>query len=226
MKKQNKKSAKMSEKDKDKIVNKIKSKIPVESDSAIKIPDSVKPNTKTVKEIPVDSTINQVVPIVVNLIKEDMNIAINSKFEEMKNIIMVELKDIRAKLPVEEIAGSTGEVAHQPNQNQVRGLPSRNSTPIQQTPDKPAFDIASLVQLLPLIKESGILGGGQPKQEGIGDMIQNMVMKKFVADIGRSDNQNELVTNYLLKKMLKADPTILDGMSSAKIGNGGNENTL
>lgn len=215
----------MSEKEKDKIVNNISKNLTIENDTAIKIPDSVKPNTKTVKEISVDSAVNQIVPVVVNLIKDDMNIAINSKFEEMKNIIMVELKDIRAKLPVEEIANNSGQVAHQPNQNQVRGLPSRNNSPMQQTPDKPAFDIASLVQLLPLLKESGILGG-QQKPEGIGDMIQNMVMKKFVADIGRSDNQNELVTNYLLKKMLKSDPTILDGMKPTRIGNGGNDEIL
>jgi hypothetical protein len=72
-----------------------------------------------------------------------------------------------------------------------------------------------LMQVLP-----SLLGKGEqstPQQQNMPNMLVELMMKKFVNDMGRSDTQNQAVTDYLLKQMLKRDPSLLKGFNDLDV---------
>jgi hypothetical protein len=65
-----------------------------------------------------------------------------------------------------------------------------------------------------------LLGKGEQstqQQQNMPNMLVELMMKKFVNDMGRSDTQNQAVTDYLLKQMLKRDPSLLKGFSDLDV---------
>ena len=48
-------------------------------------------------------------------------------------------------------------------------------------------------------------------------MISNLMMKKFVNDMGRSDTQGTAITNFLIKRLMKTDPDLFNAETSGLI---------
>ena len=65
-------------------------------------------------------------------------------------------------------------------------------------------------QILPLVQQLGLLGNNQ--NQGMGGMIQEALMRKFLADTSRSDYLNQAMTNYMMKNMLKTDSQEVESM--------------
>jgi hypothetical protein len=161
-----------------------------------------------------------VVKIVVNKLKPDIELAVNNRFDDIKKIVTSEVQDIRTtienKLPSQQLEQIQvgNDVAHSPD-GKVRGL--ENSTmrnPTKQGSNPMESLLPMLMQLIPsILGKSGqeVQGDNMPK------MLVELMMKKFVNDMGRSDTQNQAVTDYLLKQMVKRDPSILKGLSNLDV---------
>jgi len=174
------------------------------------------------EQLPVVKMItDSVVKIVVNTLKPDIELAVNNRFEDIKKILTSEVQDIRTtienKLPSPQLEQTqvNDKVAQAPS-NQVRGLENnamRNPPKAQSNPMESLLPM--LMQVLP-----SLLGKGEQstqQQQNMPNMLVELMMKKFVNDMGRSDTQNQAVTDYLLKQMLKRDPSLLKGFSDLDV---------
>ena len=174
------------------------------------------------EQLPVVKMItDNVVKIVVNTLKPDIELAVNNRFEDIKKILTSEVQDIRTtienKLPSPQLEQTqvNDKVAQAPS-NQVRGLENnamRNPPKAQSNPMESLLPM--LMQVLP-----SLLGKGEQstqQQQNMPNMLVELMMKKFVNDMGRSDTQNQAVTDYLLKQMLKRDPSLLKGFNDLDV---------
>ena len=172
------------------------------------VPDSAIPIVESITE--------NVIKIVVGKLKPDIEVAVNSRFDEIKKIVTSEVQDIRTtienKLPSQTLEQTqvNEKVAQSPS-NEIRGLEnnSMRNPPKAQSNAMESL-LPSLLQLLPSIL------GKSPEptpQNNMPQMLVELMMKKFVNDMGRSDTQNQAVTDYLLKQMVKRDPSILKGLA-------------
>jgi hypothetical protein len=48
-------------------------------------------------------------------------------------------------------------------------------------------------------------------------MVVQMLMKKMIGDIGKQENQSTAITNYLLKLMIKKDPSIMSAITDENV---------
>ena len=175
------------------------------------------------EELPVVKMItDSVIKEVVKTLKPDIELAVNSRFEDIKKIVTSEVQDIRTtienKLPSPQLEQTqvNDKVAQAPS-NQVRGLENNamRNPPKQQGANPMEAILPMLMQVLP-----SLLGKGEqstPQQQNMPNMLVELMMKKFVNDMGRSDTQNQAVTDYLLKQMLKRDPSLLKGFNDLDV---------
>jgi len=198
---------------------KIEKVIPVEK-KAIPVKETSKVESK--EELPVVKMItDSVIKEVVKTLKPDIELAVNSRFEDIKKIVTSEVQDIRTtienKLPTPQLEQPqiNDKVAHAP-ENQVRGL---ENNVMRNPPKTQANPMESLLPMLMQVLPS-LLGKGEqstPQQQNMPNMLVELMMKKFVNDMGRSDTQNQAVTDYLLKQMLKRDPSLLKGFNDLDV---------
>jgi len=193
---------------------------PVEK-KAIPVKETSKVESK--EELPVVKMItDSVIKEVVKTLKPDIELAVNSRFEDIKKIVTSEVQDIRTtienKLPSPQLEQTqvNDKVAQAPS-NQVRGLENNamRNPPKQQGANPMEAILPMLMQVLP-----SLLGKGEqstPQQQNMPNMLVELMMKKFVNDMGRSDTQNQAVTDYLLKQMLKRDPSLLKGFNDLDV---------
>tara|TARA_R110000824_G_scaffold74196_1_gene188862 strand:+ start:512 stop:1135 length:624 start_codon:yes stop_codon:yes gene_type:complete len=157
-----------------------------------KVIDKVKkesPSIPDVKPAP-DDTLEKVESAitskVVSTLAPEMTKAIESKFEEIKNIVTSELKDIRSHMeaPVESEA------------------PVDNTAPLNEAglTVPQAQEKAGLDSLLPIIQMLG-LGNNQNSGGGLNNMFMEAIMRKSLADITRGDVMNEMMAKVMFKKL-------------------------
>jgi hypothetical protein len=180
-------------------------------DESLDIPEGSLPIIKVITE--------NAVKIVVEKLKPDLQNAVDNRFDEIKKIVTSEVQDIRTtienKLPTQPLEQSqvSDKVAHSPD-NQVRGLENNS----MRNPPKSSSNIEALLptlmQLLPSLLNKP---AESTPQNNMPQMLVELMMKKFVNDMGRSDTQNQAVTDYLLKQMLKRDPNILKGLADNEL---------
>ena len=166
----------------------------------------------------VEAITENVVKIVVGKLKPDIEIVVNNRFDEIKKIVTSEVQDIRTtienKLPTQPLEQSqvSDKVAHSP-ENQVRGLENNS----MRNPSKTSSNIEALLPTLMQLLPSLLNKPESTPQNNMPQMLVELMMKKFVNDMGRSDTQNQAVTDYLLKQMLKRDPNILKGLADNEL---------
>lgn len=155
---------------------------------------------------------------VIRTLKPDMELAINNRIsqaqEEIKKILTNEIKDLRSMIENKNLGNPNVSTqidtsqAHLPKG--VEGL--LNSVNPQSSPVQKPNMMENIAQFLPLIQALGL--GGEPKPANdMGDMLQQAMTRKFLADISRNDYQSQAITNHLFKNMLKQDPDLLTSMN-------------
>tara|TARA_R110002020_G_scaffold296890_1_gene512648 strand:- start:9290 stop:9940 length:651 start_codon:yes stop_codon:yes gene_type:complete len=143
---------------------------------------------------------------VVSLLKPEMEKGIDSRFEQIKQIVINEMTDMRKNSPEQKTENTSQAVNALVEQAQQSQTPDGENKQTQ-TPNK--FEM--FAQILPLVQQLGILGNNN--QQGMGGMIQEALMRKFLADTSRSDYLNQAMTNYMMKNMLKTDSLELESMN-------------
>ena len=139
---------------------------------------------------------------VVQTLKPEMEKGIESRFEQIKQIVINEVTDLRKNLPTPE--AQTPEAVN----NLVQEAQQTQGETQQQTQTPNKFEM--FAQILPLVQQLGLLGNNQ--NQGMGGMIQEALMRKLLADTSRSDYLNQAMTNYMMKNMLKTDSQEVESM--------------
>ena len=157
-----------------------------------------------------------IIKIVSEQLKPDMEISIKNHFDAMRNILLNEIKDIRGKgIPDLEQPHIDSSQAVPPqnmpkingaDNNQTRQNPPQNSSPVQQKPIIDPNVIDSLLKLLPEYLKQRNAAQVDPIMAGIKDLM----MKKFVNDMGRADTTGTALQNYLIKRLMKSDPDLFN----------------
>jgi hypothetical protein len=180
-------------------------------DSTVDSPDSTKEKKSSVSIVQEIS--NSVVKDVIQILKPDMDLAIQNKFEEIKKIMTNEIKDLRSLIENRNLA--QGNISTQIDSSQahlpkgVEGLMKQVNP--QTSPKSNPMDM--FAQIAPIIQALGIGVGESKPANDMGDMLQQAMTRKFLADISRNDYQSQAITNHLFKNMLKQDPDLLTSMN-------------
>ena len=200
------------------------------NESAIKS-SKVTPNSSSkkgdviVKEVKTneDKIVSQIVLKVVKELKPDVDlklekISIDQKanFEAIKSNVINEMNDLRnmveTKIPtILEQQQVSPDQAIPPN-NQVRGVENNDETRHPETQggiDKSSI-LPMLMQVLPSLLQKQQAASAEPTME---NMIVQMMMKKMIGDMGKAESQSTAITNYLLKLMIKKDPSIMSAIT-------------
>lgn len=180
-------------------------------EESVEIPDESLPIIQSITE--------NVTKIVVEKLKPDLQTAVDNKFDEIKKIVTSEVQDIRTtienKLPSQPLEQQqVSDKVAQPPSNDIRGL-ENNSTRNPPKSNSNMFEslLPVLMQVLPNLMSKPV----ENNQNNMPQMLVELMMKKFVNDMGRSDTQNQAVTDYLLKQMLKRDPNVLKGLADNEL---------
>lgn len=138
---------------------------------------------------------NKIIANVVQTLSPELNKAVEQKFEDMKTVLMNEIKDIRKHFeqPQEVVESEAQPVS-------VTNLP-QDMTPQQEQAK------AGLESILPLIQ---MIGGGNSNNSssgggGLSNMFMEAVMRKSLADITRGDMMNEVMMKAMYRKLLGED---------------------
>lgn len=177
----------------------------------VEIPDESLPIIQTITE--------NAVKIVVEKLKPDLQTAVDSRFDEIKKIVTSEVQDIRTtienKLPSQSLEQpQVNEKVAQPPSNKIRGM---DNDTMRNPPKSNNNMVESLLPVLMQVLPSLMNKPVENPQNNMPQMLVELMMKKFVNDMGRSDTQNQAVTDYLLKQMLKRDPNILKGLADNEL---------
>jgi len=189
-----------------------------------------KPIVKEVKLSKEDIMVEKIINAVVAKIKPDLNLALGKistdqkeNFEAIKGNVINEMNDLRnmveTKIPtiLEQQQVSSDQAV--PPSNQVRGLEHNDSTrhPAQDTSDG-GIDkntiLQMLMQLAPALLQKTQAATAEPSMN---DQVVQLLMKKMVGDIGKQENQSTAITNYLLKLMIKKDPSIMSAITDENV---------
>ena len=189
-----------------------------------------KPIVKEVKLSKEDIMVEKIINAVVAKIKPDLNLALGKistdqkeNFEAIKGNVINEMNDLRnmveTKIPtiLEQQQVSPDQAV--PPSNQVRGLEHNDSTrhPAPDTNDG-GFDkntiLQMLMQLAPALLQKTQAATAEPSMN---DQVVQLLMKKMVGDIGKQENQSTAITNYLLKLMIKKDPSIMSAITDENV---------
>ena len=156
-----------------------------------------------------------VIKIVSEQLKPDMEISIKNHFDAMRNNLLNEIKDIRTMI-------EQGKILEQPHIDPAQAVPPQNMPKLSgqtndETRQNPTPQNKTSVQQKPII-DPNIMDGilkmlpEYLKQRSQPDpvmlQIKELMMKKFVNDMGRSDTQGTALTNYLIKRLMKTDPDL------------------
>ena len=188
-------------------------------------PNSSKKGDVIVKEVKTneDKIVSQIVSKVVKELKPDVDlklekISIDQKanFEAIKGNVINEMNDLRnmveTKIPtILEQQQVSPDQAIPPN-NQVRGVENNDATRHPETQggiDKSSI-LPMLMQVLPSLLQKQQAASAEPTME---NMIVQMMMKKMIGDMGKAESQSTAITNYLLKLMIKKDPSIMSAIT-------------
>lgn len=141
---------------------------------------------------------------IVSNLKPEMEKGIESRFEQIKQIVINEMKDLRQGLGKAETEQQQQNQNPQATPNIENLVQQAQQAQPQQNQSSGMDKFGMIAQLLPLLQQSGIIGNNQGGQ--MGGMLQEAMMRKFLADISRSDYQNQAMTNYLFKQVFKENP--------------------
>ena len=170
-----------------------------------------------------DKIVSQIVLKVVKELKPDVDlklekISIDQKenFEAIKSNVINEMNDLRnmveTKIPtiLEQQQVSPDQAI--PPSNQIRGVENNDATRHPETQggmDKSSI-LPMLMQVLPSLLQKTQAASAEPTME---NMIVQMMMKKMIGDMGKAESQSTAITNYLLKLMIKKDPSIMSAIT-------------
>jgi len=182
-----------------------------------------KPIVKEVKLSKEDKMVKNIIEAVIGKLKPDMDLALKNNFEAIKGNVINEMNDLRnmveTKIPtILEQQQVSPDQAIPPN-NQVRGLEHNDST---RHPEPAANDggfdkntiLQMLMQVAPALLQKQQAASAEPSMES---MIVQMMMKKMVGDMGKAESQSTAITNYLLKLMIKKDPSIMSAITDNEV---------
>ena len=190
----------------------------------VEIPkESSKPIVKEVKLSKEDKMVQNIIEAVIGKLKPDMDLALKNNFEAIKGNVINEMNDLRnmveTKIPtiLEQQQISPDQAV--PPSNQVRGLEHNDST---RHPEPAANDggfdkntiLQMLMQVAPALLQKQQAASAEPSMES---MIVQMMMKKMVGDMGKAESQSTAITNYLLKLMIKKDPSIMSAITDENV---------
>ena len=192
--------------------------------------EPLKPIVKEVKKTKEDKMVEKIIDAVVSKIKPDLNLALEKisldqkeNFEAIKGNVINEMNDLRnmveTKIPtiLEQQQVSPDQAV--PPSNQVRGIEHNDSTrhPEPASSDG-GFDKNTILQMLmqfaPALLQKTQAATAEPSMN---DMVVQMLMKKMIGDIGKQENQSTAITNYLLKLMIKKDPSIMSAITDENV---------
>ena len=170
-----------------------------------------------------DVMVKNIIEAVIGKLKPDMDLALKNNFEAIKGNVINEMNDLRnmveTKIPtILEQQQVSPDQAIPPN-NQVRGLEHNDST---RHPEPAASDggfdkntiLQMLMQVAPALLQKQQAASAEPSMES---MIVQMMMKKMVGDMGKAESQSTAITNYLLKLMIKKDPSIMSAITDDNV---------
>mgnify|MGYP003971752831 CR=1 FL=1 len=190
----------------------------------VEIPkESSKPIVKEVKLSKEDKMVQNIIEAVIGKLKPDMDLALKNNFEAIKGNVINEMNDLRnmveTKIPtiLEQQQISPDQAV--PPSNQVRGLEHNDST---RHPEPAANDggfdkntiLQMLMQVAPALLQKQQAASAEPSME---NMIVQMMMKKMIGDMGKAESQSTAITNYLLKLMIKKDPSIMSAITDENV---------
>ncbi len=182
-----------------------------------------KPIVKEVKLSKEDIMVKNIIEAVIGKLKPDMDLALKNNFEAIKGNVINEMNDLRnmveTKIPtiLEQQQVSPDQAV--PPSNQVRGLEHNDTTrhPAPDTSDG-GFDkntiLQMLMQIAPALLQKTQAATAEPSMN---DQVVQLLMKKMVGDIGKQENQSTAITNYLLKLMIKKDPSIMSAITDENV---------
>ena len=191
---------------------------------------SPKPIVKEVKLSKEDIMVEKIINAVVAKIKPDLNLALGKistdqkeNFEAIKGNVINEMNDLRnmveTKIPtiLEQQQISPDQAI--PPSNQVRGIEHND---VSRHPESAASDggidkntiLQMLMQLAPALLQKTQAATAEPSMN---DQVVQLLMKKMVGDIGKQENQSTAITNYLLKLMIKKDPSIMSAITDENV---------
>ena len=196
---------------------------PLTDESTIKN-SKVTPNSSSkkgdviVKEVKTreDKLAEKIITAVIEKLKPDMDLALKNNFEAIKSNVINEMNDLRnmveTKIPtILEQQQVSPDQAIPPN-NQIRGMENNDETRHPETQggiDKSSI-LPMLMQVLPSLLQKTQAASAEPTME---NMIVQMMMKKMIGDMGKAESQSTAITNYLLKLMIKKDPSIMSAIT-------------
>jgi hypothetical protein len=160
------------------------------------------PKNDIVLETLVEKIKQQIIPAVVSELKVDLDKAVNGKFEDIKNIINNEMKDVRGQLAV------NSEIA-QHNIPQ----PVVNSSPLPQAEvENPIPNMTQ--EMIPQLLMSLLSGNNNNNQGGFNGIIMEGIQRKMLADMNRQDIQSQAISQAVVKKLLDGDSNLTGMMDS------------
>ena len=182
-----------------------------------------KPIVKEVKLSKEDKMVKNIIEAVIGKLKPDMDLALKNNFEAIKGNVINEMNDLRnmveTKIPtiLEQQQVSPDQAV--PPSNQVRGLEHNDSTRhLAPDTNDGGFDkntiLQMLMQLAPALLQKTQAATAEPSMN---DQVVQLLMKKMVGDIGKQENQSTAITNYLLKLMIKKDPSIMSAITDENV---------
>ena len=195
---------------------------PLTNESTIKsskvTPNSSKKGDVIVKEVKTreDKLAEKIITAVIEKLKPDMDLALKNNFEAIKGNVINEMNDLRnmveTKIPtiLEQQQISPDQAI--PPSNQIRGVENNDETRHPETQggmDKSSI-LPMLMQVLPSLLQKTQAASAEPTMES---MIVQMMMKKMIGDMGKAESQSTAITNYLLKLMIKKDPSIMSAIT-------------
>jgi len=143
---------------------------------------------ETKKDNPVDELIGQVVGI----LKPQMDIGIQAKFDELKNSIVNELRDLRNQVPQVEY--------QQPLQQPL----------VQPQPQPQQMDLMSMI--FPLVQ--ALI---KPQENNnMSNLLAEAMMRKMLSDTSRSEILNQAVMNHLFKQVFHDENLLADYNKTAE----------
>lgn len=170
-----------------------------------------------------DKIVSQIVLKVVKELKPDVDLKLEKistdqkeNFEAIKSNVINEMNDLRnmveTKIPtiLEQQQVSPDQAI--PPSNQIRGVENNDETRHPETQggiDKSSI-LPMLMQVLPSLLQKQQAASAEPTME---NMIVQMMMKKMIGDMGKAESQSTAITNYLLKLMIKKDPSIMSAIT-------------
>jgi hypothetical protein len=196
---------------------------PLTNESTIKS-SKVTPNSSSkkgdviVKEVKTkeDQLLEKTITAVISKLKPDMDLALKNNFEAIKSNVINEMNDLRnmveTKIPtiLEQQQVSPDQAI--PPSSQIRSVENNDETRHPETQggiDKSSI-LPMLMQVLPSLLQKTQAASAEPTMES---MIVQMMMKKMIGDMGKAESQSTAITNYLLKLMIKKDPSIMSAIT-------------